>query len=262
MVQILGLLHARRGQTGEQTTASPSAIEEDQVTGLQPVHSISFEINNVPEFVSTGGVDVMRLRFHNLAHFDEHRASPWWHEHSISSRRMYPSDIVSHIFIVYRPNVVDFFLREAAYFEGLKSRWYAMQWYSVKDEPLAGSAVVFWLGVCPVFWRGASGHDDIQPIVCSSPNHLGWIEEITEPQGVKWAGGKKKWLTRRVFRLLEFPEPGVNVYNWTARPGNLRTLKDVPEAVLKRAVRAFLEPALASVFILTEEGNLHRFKYA
>ncbi len=142
MVQILGLLHARRGQTGEQTTASPSAVEEDQVTGLQPVHSISFEINNVPEFVSTGGVDVMRLRFHNLAHFDEHRASPWWHEHSISSRRMYPSDIVSHIFIVYRLSVVDFFLREAAYFEGLKSRWYAMQWYSVKDEPLVGSAVV------------------------------------------------------------------------------------------------------------------------
>ncbi len=79
---------------------------------------------------------------------------------------------------------------------------------------------------------------------------------------------KEETRTKRVLRLVAFPEPGVasdEEYSMPALPSRaaqMRTLEDVPESRSRQAVHIFLEPAMAAVLITTSDNEMHRFNYA
>ncbi|KLO07176.1 hypothetical protein SCHPADRAFT_932612 [Schizopora paradoxa] len=181
-----------------------------------------------------------------------------------------------------------------------KKAWHLVQYYTTSERPLSRKVFVCPLYDCPTIRLGALGF----PIMGASFNHCAWIENTTvtvpvpntmEGQSISGslgsASGSRKlpWRkdkeiassaatakeeekvqtrTKRVLRLVSFPEPGVSpdseftLRSLPERVPQMRDLDDVPESVLDKAIHIFLEPALGAVLITTSDNEMHRYNYA
>lgn len=129
----------------------------------------------------------------------------------------------------------------------MRSRvWSISQLYA--DEQGPGSRFVLSLSKLVVSPSGTA-------LISVSFSHIAWVEDPLIFTGT--SGSAKQSKTQRVLRLAAFPPRG----SATSTPFVPTTL-DIPNACLAQVRSIYLEPALASVFILCEGNRLHKFRFA
>lgn len=244
---------------------------------LTPILSVS-DLLDMPPFISNPNIEL--YQYWNL--------SQWWQRYTNPT---IPTRLSRIFFFYLHPHAPggQTMLSDEEAERQRREAWHVVQYYTTSSLPLShkGKVFSFQLRNPPTVLLGELGF----PLMGASFNHLAWIEEtrmirtitrtfITESVRIskKWPWvkyTKEKWEkeettvhSKRVLRLVAFPEPGVSpdeeftVHVGPTRPAQFRTLEDVPESVLDKAVHIFLEPAMAAVLITTSDNEMHRFNYA
>jgi len=235
---------------------------------LAPALVVSEELD-MPSFITDPNIEL--YQYWNL--------SQWWLRYTPATHNIAIPTRFSRVFFFYMhphaPDGQDQLSDEEEKHQRRKA-WHVVQYYTTSERPLSRKVFVFQLLDCSTIRLGELGF----PIMGASFNHLVWVETttVTMPVGSvpiskdRWRGKrmnlKEETRTKRVLRLVAFPEPGVasdEEYSMPAQPSRaaqMRTLEDVPESVLDKAVHIFLEPAMAAVLITTSDNEMHRFNYA
>ena len=87
--------------------------------------------------------------------------------------------------------------------------------------------------------------------------HAAWIERYEEKKS-RWRGKKERRFLKVLSFLAEDDRPGPCVVGSFPRGVAL----DIPEKIIDDAVKLIIEPTICSIFIITDNGELHRFRFA
>ena len=87
--------------------------------------------------------------------------------------------------------------------------------------------------------------------------HTAWIERYEE-RGSRWRGKKEQ----RFLKVLSFQAEDDRPYPRGVRDFPRGVALDIPEKIIDDAVKLIIEPTICSIFIITNNGKLHRFRFA
>ena len=87
--------------------------------------------------------------------------------------------------------------------------------------------------------------------------HAAWIERYEEKRS-RWRGEKERRSLKVLSFLAEDDRPGPCVVG--SFPCGMKL--DIPEKIIDDAVKLIIEPTICSIFIITNHGKLHKFRFA
>ena len=87
--------------------------------------------------------------------------------------------------------------------------------------------------------------------------HTAWIERYEE-RGSRWRGKKEQ----RFLKVLSFQAEDDRPYPRGVMDFPRGVALDIPEKILDDAVKLIIEPTICSIFIITNNGKLHQFRFA